>query len=146
MKILVDADACPKSALNIILSLQKKYNFQLLTVASFKHNIAVAEHIMVGDESQAADIAIANRTGKGDIIITGDWGLASLVLGKGARAVSPSGSIYRRGKIDFMLEERHIKAKIRKSGGRTKGPAARSTKDDERFKSSLIELIERGTD
>lgn len=146
MKILVDADACPKNVLNIIIELQDEYLFKLVTVSSFKHNISLPEHVMVDDEPQAADMAIVNRTTKGDIVVTGDWGLASLVLGKGASAISPSGYIYKQGKIEFMLEERHIKAKIRRGGGRTRGPAARSANDDENFKRSLIKLMERCKD
>lgn len=141
MKVLVDADACPKKVLNILIDLQKKYKYKLITISSFNHNISGPEHITVDNVSQAADIAVVNRTKEGDIIITADWGLASLVLSKKAKAISPSGKIFNSGNIDFMLEERHLKAKIRKSGGRTKGPAARTEKDDERFLKSFIKLL-----
>lgn len=146
MKVLVDADHCPRSVLNLIHELSGKYGYKILTVASFNHNIEGKDHIIVGDEPQAADMEIANCSSKGDIVVTGDWGLASLVLGKGARAISPSGKIYKAGLIEFLLEERHLKAKIRQGGGRTKGPSARTTEDDKRFKESFIRLLEIGSE
>ncbi len=141
MKVIVDADACPRNVLNKLIDLKCKYNYKLITVASFNHNISGPEHITVDNISQAADMAIINRTQKGDIIITADWGLASLALSKKAKVISPSGKIYSSKKIDFMLEERYLKAKIRKTGGRIKGPAARTEEDDERFLKSFIKIL-----
>jgi len=143
MKILVDADSCPKKAMMILIELADVYNVPLLAIASFNHQIEGVEKVTVGDESQAADIALINKTSKGDLVITQDWGLASLVLSKGGNCVSPNGYIYSKEKIDFMLEERHIKAKIRKSGSRTKGPGSRNKEDDERFRKSVELLLKQ---
>lgn len=142
MKVLVDADACPRKVLDIIKELQEEYNFRLVTIASFNHNITGTEHIVVGDEYQAADMAVVNLTNKGDIVVTADFGLASLVLGKGARAVCPSGRIYNNDQIDLLLEERHVKEKIRRSGGRTKGPSARKKTADDKFRSSFLKILQ----
>ena len=141
MKVIVDADACPRAVLKIIKRLRSEYAYRLITVASFNHNITGPEHIVVGDECQAADMAIINRTVEDDIVVTADWGLASLALGKSAKAISPSGVIYTNKKIDLMLEERHLKEKIRQSGGRTKGPSARKEKEDEKFLESFKKLL-----
>jgi len=141
MKILVDADSCPKKATMILIELASLYNVSLLAISSFNHQIDGVEKIIVGNEPQAADIALINKTSKGDIVVTQDWGLASLVLSKGASCVATNGYIYSKERIDFMLEERHIKAKIRKGGGRTKGPAPRSNEDDERFRKNLESLL-----
>lgn len=142
MKVLVDADACPRTVLNSIKELQEKYSFSLITVASFNHNISGTGHIVVGDEFQAADMTIVNLTSKGDIVVTADFGLASLVLGKEAKAISPSGRIYNNEQIDLMLEERHVKEKIRRSGGRTKGPSARTKNEDENFRNSFLKILQ----
>lgn len=141
MKILVDADACPQMALQICCALGKKYDIPVWTVASFNHNIHSDHHITVESDSQAADIKVMNLTEAGDVIITQDWGLAAMVLGKHAKCLSPNGREYRSGQMDFLLEERNIKAKLRRSGGRTKGPKKRTGEDDLRFAKSLENLL-----
>lgn len=143
MKILIDADACPKAVLKICLEAGNKNNVPVWTVASFNHNIASDNHVTVGSDSQEADLKIINLAAPGDIVVTQDWGLASMVLGKSACCLSPNGVEYRPEKMDFLLEEREIKAKLRRSGGRTKGPSKRSREDDRRFYAELVRIIER---
>lgn len=146
-KVIVDADACPRKALQIILKITKELAWEMVTVASFKHNVQGSpQHLTVGDKSQSADLAIVNLVQRGDIVVTQDWGLAALILGKGAKALSPWGKIYQKDNMDFLLEERHLKAKVRRAGGRTKGPAARSSEDDQRFAHSLGRLMEEGNE
>ena len=146
-RVIIDADACPKSVRAIISDLTAVHGWEMVTVASFKHNIEGTHlHITVGDESQAVDLAVINLAKKGDIVVTQDWGLAAVLLGKGAKVVSPSGRIYRDEKIDFLLEERHLKAKVRRAGGRTRGPAARIKGDDEQFRRALERLLNEGSD
>jgi len=144
MKILVDADACPKQVLQICTALGNKFTVPVWTVASFNHNIQSDHHVVVGNSSQEADIKLANLTRSGDVVVTQDWGLASIVLGKGASCISPTGRVYTRDTIEFLLEEREIKAKFRRGGGRTKGPAKRTFEDDKRFEQCLEnELIHK---
>jgi len=143
MKILVDADACPRPVLQICMKLGRKYNIPIWTVASFNHDIESDHPIVVGDDFQEADMKIMNLTATGDIIITGDWGLAAMVLGKGAKCLSPMGREFRAEKIGFLLEEREVKAKFRRGGGRTKGPKKRISEDDQRFAFCLEKILLR---
>jgi uncharacterized protein YaiI (UPF0178 family) len=141
MKIIVDADATPKKALETCKAAAAEFAVKLVTVASFNHRIESDHHVTVGNAPQEADLQVANLTAKGDIVVTQDWGLAALVLGKGAAALSPSGRIYRKETIDFLLEEREIKAKFRRGGGRTSGPRKRTAVDDENFRNALYHLL-----
>ncbi|MGE5416801.1 MAG: YaiI/YqxD family protein [Acidobacteriota bacterium] len=141
MKILVDADACPKMVLQICFKLAAKYGVEVWTVASFNHNIESNHHVVVGNDPQEADIKLINLCSAGDITVTQDWGLAAMLLGKGAFCISPDGRQYQNDKIDFLLEEREVKAKMRRAGGRTKGPAKRSTEADERFAKTLERIL-----
>lgn len=141
MKIIVDADACPKAVLQICLNLGSKYSLPVWTVASFNHNLETENHVVVGSGSQEADLKVMNLAEKGDIIVTQDWGLAAMLTGKKARCLSPSGKEYHPEKIDFLLEERELKAKFRRSGGRTKGPKKRTAADDKRFLAELESMI-----
>lgn len=143
MKIIVDADATPKNALDICRRAAKEFSVPLVTVASFNHRIESDQHVVVGNAPQEADMQVVNLTARGDIVVTQDWGLAAMVLGKGASALSPTGRVFREETIDFLLEERELKARFRRGGGRTKGPKKRTAEDDENFKRSLYRLLEK---
>ncbi len=141
MKILVDADACPKPVLEICMRLGRNYGVSVWTVASFNHSIESDHHVTVGDDFQEADIKVINLTETGDIVITQDWGLAAVVLGKGARCLSPHGREFHSDRVPFLLEEREVKAKVRRSGGRTKGSGKRTSEDDHRFETRLEKVL-----
>jgi len=141
MKIIVDADACPKFVLCICMNLGRKYDIPVWTVASFHHSIDSDHHVAVGNDSEEADIKIINMTEQGDVVVTQDWGLAAMVLGKGAKCLSPAGREFRSDRIPFLLEEREIKSKLRRSGGRTKGPKKRTFEDDQRFEVCLERIL-----
>ncbi|MGI6358574.1 MAG: YaiI/YqxD family protein [Bacillota bacterium] len=142
MIVWVDADACPRSVLSYLQQSQSGLGFQLRTVSSHNHLLEVPGHITVGPESQATDLAIINRLRPGDLVVTQDWGLAALVLGKGGQALSPNGTVYQAGKMAFMLEHRNALARFRRGGGHTKGPAARTKADDQRFQAAFIRLLQ----
>ena len=143
MRILIDGDACPVT--HLIEKTAARCGVGVVFFHSTCHysnySNAAAEKIMVDNESQAVDMAIINKAVKGDIVVTGDFGLASLVLGKGAKAISFSGMIFDESNIDRLLLERHISGVIRRSGGRTKGPARRTDSDNRNFEKSLSFLI-----
>ncbi len=142
MKIIVDADGCPRGALQSCLRRGSQYQVEVWTVASFNHQINSDNHIVVGDASQEADLKVVNVTERGDLVVTQDWGLAAIVLAKGARCLHPSGSEYREETIDLMLEVREMKARVRRGGGRTRGPSKRTQTDEKNFENSLLEILE----
>jgi len=144
MKILVDADACPKKVLQLCMELGTKYAVEVWTVASFNHNIISDHHIVVGDNDQETDIKVLNLTEAGDVIVTQDWGLAAMALGKKARCISPAGREFSNENIEFLLEEREVKAKLRRSGGRTKGPNKRTMQEDIWFQERLESILGEG--
>lgn len=92
MKIIVDADACPRGALASAASLAERYGARLVTVAGFDHVIDSPEHVTVGDGPQEADIKIINLTRAGDAVVTQDIGLAAAVLGKKRRRFTRAAS------------------------------------------------------
>jgi len=143
MKILVDADACPKGALEICLAIGRKYAVPVWTVANINHNIASDHHVVVDGGPQEADMRLINLTAAQDVVITQDWGLAALALGKQAACLGPTGREYRADTIEFLLEEREAKSRFRRSGGRTKGPKKRTAEDNDNFALSLELIIVR---
>lgn len=143
MKILVDADACPRSVLKVCQETGQAHGIEVWTVASFNHDIQSDHHVMVGSAAQEADIKLMNMTSVGDVVITQDWGLAAMLLGKGAYVLSPHGKEYHEQQMDFMLEEREAKARFRRGGGRTHGPKKRTSADDKHFADALARVITR---
>ena len=147
MKVFVDSDACPVKY--IILDIGNKYNVELIFVSSLSHYTNFyrengVEAIIVDNVSQSADMVIINRVRKGDIVVTGDYGLAALALGKGAYAISFHGKIFNKENIDSLLYRRHLTMKAIRKGGRVKGPQKRNERDDIAFKKSLEMLIKKG--
>ena len=141
MKIIVDADACPKAVLQICIRSGVKHAIPVWTVASFNHNIESDHHVVVGNASQEADIRVMNLALAGDVAVTQDWGLAAMLLGKGVRCINPDGREFSSNSIEFLLEEREAKAKFRRGGGRTKGPKKRVPADDRKFEDCLQNIL-----
>ncbi|MTI49425.1 MAG: YaiI/YqxD family protein [Firmicutes bacterium] len=144
MKILVDGDAC--SVKKIIITVARKYDIEVLIFASINHSINTenyAKVIYVDDYSQAVDIKIANMLDKGDIVVTNDYGLASLVVSNKSYCISNRGQIFTNENINRFLLNRHITMDAKKRGHRIKGPRKRHMEDDKKFRSGLIKLIEK---
>jgi uncharacterized protein YaiI (UPF0178 family) len=137
MKILVDADACPVK--EIIVRMAKRRNIPLIMVIDTSHELSggYGEVITVDKGADSADYAIAGLTSRGDIVVTQDYGLAAMILAKGAKAINQDGMVYTNDNIDELLTRRYVGQKIRRGGGRTKGPKKRTKGDDERFESSF---------
>ncbi len=143
MKILVDADACPVKEL--IVDTAKKYNLEVIMFCDTSHILydGYSTTIVVDKGADSVDIALANKITKEDIAITNDYGLASLILARGASALGASGLIYTLDNIDKLLFTRHISREVRKAKkGRPKGVPKRTAEDDEKFLYSLKKLIE----
>lgn len=101
--------------------------------------------IVIGAGADAVDLALINRASKGDIVVTQDYGVAALALGKGAFAIHNSGKVFSDDNIDGLLMDRHLakKARISKSKHHLKGPKKRTADDDLRFQKNLLGLISK---
>lgn len=145
MRIIIDADGCPVRDLTVKIA--KKNALEALIVCDINHmiNDRYAEVITVDKGFDAVDFKIIGLMNKGDLIITQDYGLASLVLSNGGYAMDQNGMIYNEGNIDMLLLRRHVSKNIRKSGGKTKGPSKRKKEDDMVFSSQLKKFIKKET-
>ena len=141
--IRVDGDACP--GIGLIEALAKKHNIKMKIYANYAHNINsdYAEVLLMDKSSQSVDMKIISETKENDIIITQDFGLASIVLLKKAHAIGPKGLIYTNENIDRLLDERYFNSQIRKATGRNKGPKKRTEEDNERLINNLEKLLTR---
>lgn len=142
MKILIDADACP--VVNIALRLSRQFGLPCLLFCDTAHQMYKdgAETIIVDKGSDSVDFALVNRVCAGDIVITQDYGLASMCLGKQARILHQDGWEYTFDNISGLMEQRHAARKFRAAGGRTKGPAKRTCAQDKAFSAALTDLLQ----
>ena len=142
MTIYIDADACPVT--RIAEDIARRYGVPVTLLCDTNHMLTSEYSTVktVGAGADAVDIALINLCRRGDVVITQDYGVAALALGKGARAIHPSGRWYTDENIDGLLMERHLAKKARRSGKHhLKGPAKRTEEDDRRFAASFERLM-----
>ncbi|MBS3885733.1 MAG: YaiI/YqxD family protein [Clostridium sp.] len=141
MQILVDADACPVKQIIVRLAKQRNIPVTMLIDTSHELNDGYSRIITVDKHTDSVDYALMGLLTREDIVVTQDFGLAAMVIGKGAKAVSQNGLIFTDANMDKLLLERHIGQKIRRGGGRAKGPSKRTKDDDARFEAAFEGLL-----
>ena len=144
MQIFVDADACP--VVGIVEEIAEKYSIPATLLCDTNHVLYsdYSEVIVVGAGADAVDYKLISICHKGDVVVSQDYGVAAMALGKGAYAIHQSGKWYTNENIDQMLMERHLNKKARRSSHKNhmKGPRKRTEEDDVRFAQSFEKLIQ----
>ena len=143
MRILIDGDGCPEVDLTIKIS--RKFNIEVIIMCDTSHifNKDGAKTMVFSKGADSVDFALINLLKKDDIVITQDYGLAAMAINKASYVINQNGLIYSNENIDRLLYSRHISKKIRKSGGRTKGPKKRTKEDDLNFERILTEICDK---
>lgn len=143
MQIFVDADACP--VVDVVETIAEKYHIPVTLLCDTNHVLYsdYSEVIVVGAGADAVDYKLISIYHKGDIVVSQDYGVAAMALGKGAYAIHQSGKWYTDENIDRMLMERHLNKKARRSSSKNhiKGTRKRTNEDDERFAQSFEKLV-----
>ncbi len=143
MRIVIDADACPKGVKSICIELAKKYKLEVIMVVDTAHELrGDFKVIQVEKGDDSVDLEILKISNKNDIVITQDYGLATIILEKTHSVIHPNGFIYNKFNIDSLMFSRHMSAKIRANGGRTKGPKKRKANNDREFRETLLNILE----
>lgn len=143
MKIWIDGDGCPVRKETVRVGTRR--GIEVVIVVDINHRIEEkGASIMVVDQGpDSVDMAIAGNAQHGDLVITGDMGLASLIIGKKAYVLDIYGTEIGTHNIDMRLFERHMKREIRMSGGRHKGPKSRGKEANAIFEKALDQLLDR---
>ena len=120
MKIYIDADACPVTG--IVERVAKEYAIPVVLLCDTNHVLSsdYSEIRVIGAGADAVDIALINLCQRGDIVVTQDYGVAALALGKGAKAIHQSGRWYTDENIESLLMERHMAKVARRSSTLTR--------------------------
>lgn len=145
MRFVIDGDGSPVK--EKIIQLGGEFAIPVLIVTSVDHYTTkeypdFVEFIYVDKGADRADYQIVKEIEVGDILITQDYGLASLVLPKKARVFHHSGKEYLLETIDYLLNQRYLSAQMRKAGKRTKGPKAFANEDRAQFYEIMQRVVE----
>lgn len=106
-----------------------------------KHNLPRGIWKFVDTSKEAADLFIMNKVKAGDIAITQDIGLASVLLPMKVQVLSPRGEEYLETKIQTALDMRYLSAKARQKGVYGKGPKPYTLENREKFKKELLRIL-----
>lgn len=141
MTVLIDADGCP--VVDITAALCREYRIPCRILCDTAHEIhregAQTETFDKGADS--VDFAIANRVQKDDLVITQDYGLASMCLARKARVLHQDGWEYTQWNIDALLLQRHESKKYRMAGGRLKAIPKRTAQQNNAFRDALDRIL-----
>ena len=142
MRVLVDADACP--VVRQTVSACQKAGIDCLLFCDTAHQIHIdgAQTLVFDKGADSVDFALANRVSADDIVITQDYGLASMCLAKRAKVLHQDGWLYTEDNIQALLFQRHAAKEYRAAGGRTKGPHKRKPEQDKAFINALNDLLQ----
>jgi len=143
-RIYVDADACPVK--DEIYRVAIRHSVAVTVVAGQLIRVPqdpLIERIAAGSGMDAADDWIAERAGKGDIVITADIPLASRCVKAGAEVIAPNGKPFTEQSIGMTLAVRNLMTDLRSSGEITSGPKTFAPRDRSTFLSALDQTIRR---
>jgi len=142
--IYVDADACPVKA--EIYRVAERHGLKVFVVSNSFFQVPqdpLIERVVVSSGFDAADDWIAERAGRGAIVITADIPLASRCVKAGAEVIGPTGKPFTQASIGMALATRNLMEDLRAMGEVTGGPKAFSQKDRSAFLSALDVAINR---
>ena len=142
MKLLIDADGCP--VVDLTVRLAREFGVKCLILCDTAHVFQKegAETLTVSKGADSVDFALVNRVEPGDIAVTQDYGLAAMCLATRALPLSQDGLLYTEENIGALLQSRYAAQKIRRSGGRLKGPKKRTSEQDAAFERTLRRLLQ----
>lgn len=143
MQVYIDADGCP--VINLTVEIARSYDLEITIVADYAHEFQAAEHVHVvfcDQGKDSVDFAILRLAHKKDIVITQDYGLATLLLAKGCYVISQNGMLYQDGNMEQLLNQRHMSAKIRKKDKHSGHMKKRTKEDDKAFAKAFSVLCE----
>ena len=144
MLIWVDADACPVVIKEIIFRAAERLQISTTLVANQMLRTPPSRFIrsiQVPSGFDVADAHIVEQLAAGDLVITADIPLASLVIERGAYALNPRGELYTTANIQEILTMRNFMDELRGAGVETGGPAAFSLADRQSFANQLDRFL-----
>ncbi len=146
MRVFIDGDGCPVA--DMVIKACEKFGIEVIYVCDTAHILSRTDCKCVSVEKgkDSVDFYIINHAVKGDLVVTQDYGLGAMCLGKEIFAINQNGFTYNDSNIDDMLFRRHISREIRRHGRRSGRIKARSLKNDLSFKEGFEKLLKKALD
>jgi uncharacterized protein len=144
MTVYVDADACPVK--DEVYRVAERYGAAVFVVANGWMRVPRAPFITlvpVPAGPDAADDWIAERAGRGDVVVTADVPLADRALKAGAQALHPVGRPFTAASIGGALASRSVGEHLRSIGEATRGPPPFTAADRSRFLQAMDAALAR---
>lgn len=145
VKIFVDADACP--VVKETETVAEKYSVPVVLLCDTNHILqsAYSEVKVIGAGADAVDFALVNLCKADDLVVTQDYGVAAMALGKKAYAIHQNGWQYTNENIERLLMERHLVKKARRASSKShlKGPRKRTAEDNWQYAAKLERLLRK---
>lgn len=144
MKILVDADACPRVVKELLFKTAERRQVETILVANQNMWIpssAYIKKIMVAEGADVADDHIVEIMEAGDLVISADIPLADRVIKKNGVVLDPRGVFLTDDNIGSRLAMRNLLDELRSGGMETGGPTAYGNKDKQEFASQLDRFL-----
>ena len=139
--VLIDADGCPVVDLTIRICRSRQIPVLILCDTAHQIQRDGAQTLVFDKGADSVDFALVNRVCPGDIVVTQDYGLASMCMARRARVLNQNGLEYTGENIDFLLVRRHENKKLLRSGKHPKGPAKRTREQDNAFAQTLEKML-----
>lgn len=139
-RVYVDADACPVK--KEIVRVAKRMNIEVIMLMDTSHMYqdGYSKVFIVDQGKDSVDYILVNMVSKNDIVVTQDYGVASMVLSKGAYAINQNGLIYNEENIERLLFERHLSQELRRAGKKSSKHKKRNKDADLNFEKVFEEL------
>ncbi len=144
MKIWIDADASPNPVKEIVFRAATRRKIQTVLVANQAVRVPRSpfiKAIQVSGGFDEADNYIVANAAAGDIAVTADIPLASELIEKDVRVLTPRGVAQTAENIREKLVMRDFMEEMRGSGLARGGPRPYSDKDKQAFANGLDRLL-----
>ena len=139
--LYIDADACPVKAEAERVATRHKVTMFLVSNGGLRMSQnPLVEVVIVPDGPDIADMWIADRCGKGDVVVTGDIPLAAKCVEAGARVLKHNGEALTQANIGNVLATRDLMTDLRAADPFRQGGGKGFTKAD---RSRFLEALER---
>ncbi len=139
--LYIDADACPvKDEAERVATRQK---VQMILVANGglrPPRNPLVQLVIVSEGADEADKWIAERAGRGDVVVTNDIPLAARCVETGAHVLRPDGSALTQANIGAQLATRDLMADLRAADPFRQGSGKGFTKAD---RSRFLDALDR---
>lgn len=143
LEIYVDADACPVK--QEVERVAERHGLVVHIVSNGgirPSRNPLVRAVMVAEGPDIADDWIAERAGRGDIVVTADIPLASRCLKAGARVLGPTGKPFTEDTIGLALGLRDFHKYMREASGKQTYNASFRKEDRSRFLNALENEIQ----